>query len=81
MNHTEESWMYARLAQCLFGGAKREGNVPFTSASKDKYCLGSILSILITYLHLLVVNYLEPLSLFLFCISWVISPRCLLLIL
>lgn len=56
MNHTEESWMYARLAQCLLGGAKREGNVPFTSASKDKYCLGSILSILITYLHLLVVN-------------------------
>lgn len=47
--------MYACLVQYLLGGAKREGNVAFTSASKE-YCLESILNMLITYLHLLVMN-------------------------
>lgn len=48
--------MYAHLVQCFISGAKREESFPFTSISKDKYILQSILNMLITYWGLLVIN-------------------------
>lgn len=37
--------MYAHLVQCFISGAKTEESFPFTSISKDKYILQSILNI------------------------------------
>lgn len=74
--------MFAHSIQCFMGGAKREGNVPVTSTSKDKYIYTTKSP---KYADnpfgcLLVINLPKTFkSQFSFCISWVISPRGLLL--